>query len=128
MSQFDPLHALISCLHKINLVPIFHLRLCLAESLFPSGFPDSLAPSTVTLNYRNSLQSKLQISYSFSMAYIVPNNPSKSGSLYICCNLLLFTIGGGGGFSPRPIPKLDDHPLSAVRNCLFSIFEATLHT
>ena len=29
--------------------------------------------------------------------------------------------------APRPKPKLEDHPLSAVRNCLFNIFPATLH-
>jgi hypothetical protein len=30
--------------------------------------------------------------------------------------------------APRPTPKLEDHPLSAVRDCLFDIFAATLHT
>jgi len=29
--------------------------------------------------------------------------------------------------APRPTPKLEDHPLSAVRDCLFNIFVATLH-
>ena len=29
--------------------------------------------------------------------------------------------------APRPTPNLEDHPLSAVRDCLFSIFAATLH-
>jgi hypothetical protein len=29
--------------------------------------------------------------------------------------------------TPRPNPKLEDQPLSAVRNCLFSINAATLH-
>jgi hypothetical protein len=30
--------------------------------------------------------------------------------------------------APRPTsPKLEDHPVSAVRNCLFNIFAATLH-
>jgi hypothetical protein len=29
--------------------------------------------------------------------------------------------------APRPTPKLDDHPLSAVRDCLFNVFAATLH-
>jgi len=29
--------------------------------------------------------------------------------------------------APRPTPKLDDHPLSAVRDCLFSIFATTIH-
>jgi hypothetical protein len=28
---------------------------------------------------------------------------------------------------PRPSPKLEGHPLSAVRDCLFNIFAATLH-
>ena len=28
---------------------------------------------------------------------------------------------------PRATPKLEDHPLSAVRDCLFNIFGATLH-
>ena len=27
----------------------------------------------------------------------------------------------------RPIPKLEDHPLSALRDCLFSIFTTTFH-
>ena len=27
----------------------------------------------------------------------------------------------------RPTPKLEDHPLSAVRDCLFNTFAATLH-
>jgi hypothetical protein len=29
--------------------------------------------------------------------------------------------------APRPTPKLEDHPLLAVRDCLFDIFAATLH-
>jgi len=29
--------------------------------------------------------------------------------------------------TPRPTPKLEEHPLSPVRHCLFSIFAATLH-
>jgi hypothetical protein len=29
--------------------------------------------------------------------------------------------------SPRPTPKLEGHPLSAVRDSLFNIFAATLH-
>jgi len=30
--------------------------------------------------------------------------------------------------TPRPTSKLEDHPLSVVRDCLFDIFAATLHT
>jgi hypothetical protein len=29
--------------------------------------------------------------------------------------------------TPRPTPKLDDHPSSAVRDCIFNTFAATLH-
>jgi len=29
--------------------------------------------------------------------------------------------------APRPTPKLEDHPLSAVRDCLFNLFAATFH-
>jgi len=32
---------------------------------------------------------------------------------------------GEGLLAARPIPKLEDHPLSAVRDCLFNIFAAT---
>jgi hypothetical protein len=33
-----------------------------------------------------------------------------------------------GVVAPRPTPKLEDHSLSAVRDCLFNIFAATLRT
>ena len=29
--------------------------------------------------------------------------------------------------APRPTPKLEDHPSSAVRDCLFNLFTVTLH-
>ena len=29
--------------------------------------------------------------------------------------------------APRPTPKLEDHPSSAVRDCLFNLFTATVH-
>ena len=32
-----------------------------------------------------------------------------------------------GLLASRPIPKLEDHPLSAVHDCLFNLFAATLH-
>jgi hypothetical protein len=37
------------------------------------------------------------------------------------------TFYGAKFLAPRPTPKLEDHPLSTVRDCLFSIFAATLH-
>jgi hypothetical protein len=35
---------------------------------------------------------------------------------------------GEGLLDPRPTPNLEDHPLSAVHDCLFNIFAATLRT
>ena len=32
-----------------------------------------------------------------------------------------------GLLAPRPTPKLEDHPLSAVHDCSFNLFAATLH-
>jgi len=32
-----------------------------------------------------------------------------------------------GLLAPRPTPKLEVHPLSAVHDCLFNLFAATLH-
>jgi len=29
--------------------------------------------------------------------------------------------------APHPTPKLEDHPLSVICDCLFNIFAATLH-
>jgi hypothetical protein len=35
-----------------------------------------------------------------------------------------FVFYGEGLLAPRPTPKLEDHPLSLVRGCLFNIFAA----
>jgi hypothetical protein len=37
------------------------------------------------------------------------------------------TFYGEELLASRPTPKLEDHPLYAVRDCLFNIFVATLH-
>jgi hypothetical protein len=39
-------------------------------------------------------------------------------------NIILFY--GEDLLSPRPTPKLEDHPLSALRDCLFNVFAATV--
>jgi hypothetical protein len=36
-------------------------------------------------------------------------------------------LSGEKVLTPRPTPNQEDHPLSAVRDCLFNIFAATLH-
>jgi hypothetical protein len=37
-----------------------------------------------------------------------------------------FVFYGEGLLAPSPTPKLEDHPLSFVRDCLFNIFAANL--
>jgi hypothetical protein len=46
------------------------------------------------------------------------------------CEYLITKISFHGEklLAPRPTPKLEDHPLSAVRDCLFNIFAGTLNT
>jgi hypothetical protein len=39
---------------------------------------------------------------------------------------LTFTFYEEALLAPRPTPKLEDHPSSAVRDCLFNLFAATL--
>jgi hypothetical protein len=48
-------------------------------------------------------------------------SPSPRLSLYTVRNVIRFY---GELLAPRPTPKLEDHPLSAV--CVFNIFTATL--
>jgi hypothetical protein len=38
-----------------------------------------------------------------------------------------FIVYGEELLAPRPTPKLEDHPLSSVRGCLFNVFTADLH-
>jgi hypothetical protein len=47
----------------------------------------------------------------------------RGPSCHFVTNLLFY---GEELLAPRPTPKLEDHPLPAVRDCLFSIFAALL--
>jgi len=49
------------------------------------------------------------------------------GSISPCEYFLTWGFHGEALLAPRPTPKLEDHPLSAVLDCLFSLFAATLH-
>jgi hypothetical protein len=69
--------------------------------------------------YTDSLYSMCQISCPFSFAHVIPKNLPKSEAL---CNILQQTVLWRGVASPMPNPQLEDHPLSAVHNCLFHIF------
>ena len=49
------------------------------------------------------------------------------GLLYECFVTRYFIFVGEELLAPRPTAKLEDNPLSAVRDCLFNIFAATIH-
>ena len=49
------------------------------------------------------------------------------GSISPCEYFLTKVFNGEALLAPRPTYKLEDHPSSAVRDCLFNIFAATLH-
>jgi len=44
-----------------------------------------------------------------------------------CEYFLTKVFHGEALLAPHPTPKLEDHPSSAVRDCLFNIFATTLH-
>jgi hypothetical protein len=52
-----------------------------------------------------------------------PANGSEACVWFVTC----LSSYGEELLAPRPTPKLEDHLLSAVRDCLFSILAATLH-
>jgi hypothetical protein len=52
-------------------------------------------------------------------------SPEEASLLRIFLNILFFH--GEELLGPRTTPKLEDYPLSAVRNCLLNLFAATLH-
>ena len=52
-------------------------------------------------------------------------SPEEASRLWVVLNIWIFY--GEELLAPRPTPKLEDHPLSAVRDWLFSLFAATLH-
>ena len=49
------------------------------------------------------------------------------GSISPCECYLTWVFDNEALLAPRPTPKLEDRRLSAVRDCLFNIFAATLH-
>ena len=74
----------------------------------------------MTLPFTGFYHSMYRISCPFTIAYFVQKphaSVSNKSSFY-----------SEGLLAPRPKPKIDDHPLSVVRCCLFNIFVATHHT
>ena len=51
-------------------------------------------------------------------------SPEEASCLQVFLNMYVLQ---GGLLAPRPTPKMEDHPLSSVHDCLFNLFTATLH-
>jgi hypothetical protein len=64
---------------------------------------------------------------SFSPHSQVPATLEEASRTHECYITAVF-YGEAALLAPRPTPKLEDHPSSAVRDCLFNLFAATLHT
>ena len=82
-----------------------HLRLGLPSGLLPSGFP--------TKTLYTPLSSTIRVVLS----------PEGSSRKWVFLNINFYREGL---LAPRPTPKLEGHPSSAVRDCLFNLFAATL--
>ena len=105
-----------------------HLRLGLPSDLLPSGFPTKTLHTPSPHPYAPHAQSISFFSILSPAQYWVSSTNHCLQSKHPACECFLAKIFYREGLlAPRPTPKLDDHPSSAVRDCLFNLFAATLH-
>jgi hypothetical protein len=110
------------------------LRLGLPSCLFPSGFPTKTLYSPVHSPIRSTCTPHLIILYFITRTILGENllmsyHSISTGawfSVWTSRNIIRFYCEQL--LAPRPNPNLEDHPSSAVRECLFNIFAAALHT
>ena len=76
----------------------------------------------------------LSLSWARSIQYIPPHPTSWRSILilsyhlrFLCEHFVMRHFYGGELSAPHPTTKLEDHPLCAVRDCLFNIFAAALN-
>jgi hypothetical protein len=99
LSHLDPVHTIPSYLSKIHFNIVLPPTSWSSSGLFPSGFPTLGPLSKESVHVR--------------------------GFLWIFVTRLF--LYGEELLAPRPTSKLEDHPLSAVRDCLFNRFATSLH-
>jgi len=90
----------------------------------PYPEPDQSSPSSLShfLQSHSTPRAKSQVRFPLLDLY-QRSNPS----LGLCETFRSVRCYGEELLALRPIPKLDDNPLSAVYACLFDIFAATFH-
>ena len=79
---------------------------------------EKLTSSRLVKKFPHFMETKVSLQHSQ-----VPNPGMRLQITF--CNMIRFY--SEKFFSPYPTPKLEYHPLSAVRDCVFNIFAATLH-
>ena len=128
-----------------------HLRLGLPSGLFTSGFPSKtlytpsphpyaphaqpisffsiLSPAQYWVRSTNHLAPPYAVSSipplpSGEVVYLrIILSPEQASRMWVFLSKCFYREGL---LAPRPTPKLEDHPSSAVRDCLFNLFAATL--
>jgi hypothetical protein len=124
LSQIGPVHTIPSYNLRSILILSIHLHLGLPTGSFLLAFP--------TISYMHS----------FSRPFVLHTLPISSSLTWLRSSIQRIRSGPRLSviirnkfifydeklLAPRLTPKLEDHPLSAVRDCLFNIFSATLYT
>lgn len=136
-SPFVPFHRHINTYHTLpyNFLMIHsnflssHLCLHLPSGPFPSSFPTKTANARVLAPTFSKCPDYLilidLIIEQFKNAFLSVTDLFRWGIVW---DLITFWhFKGEDMLVPRPIPKVERHSLSFVRDCMFSIFRATVH-
>jgi hypothetical protein len=91
------------------------VSLPLSQELSTCTYPEPDQPSP-----QHSILSLMSIF--LPLGHLSKESAQVNGSLIRFVTSLLFMVR----LAPHPTPKLEDHPLSFVRGCLFNIFMATV--
>ena len=89
------------------------------------SLPLSQAPATISYPEPQPQSQSVETQASFPLLYCQKIRPQPRTCKPFC---RVLSVYGEELLAPRPTGKLEDHPLSTARDCLLSIFAATLHT